>query len=89
MKNRGLLFGEMMGMETWCRQKKYFVSSKNVSNFALSKNGDIVPCIPVQGTYSQVGTHVDQLSVSGRNVVQPEEKLTKKEKNIIVSKIKK
>ena len=69
--------------------KNFFVSSKIVSNFALSKNGDVVPCLPVQGARSQVDKYGGQLSVSGQNAMQSEEKLTKKEKNIIVSKIKK
>ena len=56
--------------------KKYFASLKNVSNFALSKNGDIVPCYTRQGAYSQVDKHGDQLSVSGQNAMQSEEKLT-------------
>ena len=56
--------------------KKYFASLKIVSNFALSKNGDIVPCLPVQGAYSQVDKHGGQLSVGGRNAMQSEEKLT-------------
>ena len=46
MKNRGLPLGEMLGVETGCRQKKYFVSSKNVSNFALSKNGELCIVYP-------------------------------------------
>ena len=54
--------------------KKYFASLKIVSNFALSKNGDIVPCLPVQGTYSQVDKRGGQLSVSGQNAMQSEEK---------------
>ena len=45
--------------------KKYFAGWKNVRNFALSKNGDVVPCIPVQGALSQVDTYVGQLSVGG------------------------
>ena len=65
--------------------KKYFASLKNVSNFALSKNGDIVPCLPVQGAYSQVDKCGGQLSVSGQNTMQSEEKLTKRNINIIVS----
>ena len=65
--------------------KKYFASSKIVSNFALSKNGDIASCLPVQGAYSQVDKCGGQLSVSGQNTMQSEEKLTKRNINIIVS----
>ena len=69
--------------------KKYFASSKIVSNFALSKNGDIAPCLPVQGAYSQVDKCGGQLSVGGQNAMQSEEKRIVLNKNIIVSKIKK
>jgi hypothetical protein len=71
------------------KNKKDFASSKIVSNFALSKNGEVASCIPVQVALFQVDKHVGQLSVGGRNAMQSEEKLTKKGKNIIVSKIKK
>jgi hypothetical protein len=69
--------------------KNNFASSKNVSNFALSKNGEVAPCLPVQVALSQIDKHGDQLSVGGRNVMQSEEKLTILNINIIVSKIKK
>jgi hypothetical protein len=58
--------------------KKNFAGSKIVSNFALSKNGDAVPCLPVQGAHSQVDKHGGQLSVGGQNAMQSEEKLTKR-----------
>ena len=47
--------------------KKYFAGWKNVRNFALSKNGKVAPCLPVQVALFQIATYVDQLSVSGQN----------------------
>jgi hypothetical protein len=48
-------------------------------------SGEVVPCLPVQVTLFQIDKHGDQLSVSGQKVMQSEEKLTKRNINIIVS----
>lgn len=37
--------------------KKNFANLKIVSNFALSKNGEVASCIPVQVALSQIDKH--------------------------------
>jgi len=52
----------------WKNYEINFVGWKNVRNFALSKNGASAFGLPVQMPVHQIGKHVGQLSVGGRNV---------------------
>ena len=58
------------GTRFWKNYEINFVGWKNVRNFALSKNGASAFGLPVQMPVHQIGKHVGQLSVGGRNMRQ-------------------
>ena len=55
-------------------REKYFVRIKNVHIFAVSKNGDVVPCYTRQDSHLQVDKYVGYVSAHSQNMMQSEEK---------------